>query len=67
MTRPSLVCVENTHNGAGGKIVPLGEMRAIRAFAAELELPVHLDGARLWNASVASGVPLAISPPPPIR
>lgn len=58
MTRPSLVCVENTHNGAGGKIVPLGDMRAIRAFATELGLPVHLDGARLWNASVASGVPL---------
>jgi threonine aldolase len=58
MTAPSLVCVENTHNGAGGKIVPLSEMRAIRAFATELGLPVHLDGARLWNASVASGVSL---------
>ncbi len=58
MTSPSLVCVENTHNGAGGKIVPLSEMRAIRAFATELGLPVHMDGARLWNASVASGVPL---------
>jgi threonine aldolase len=55
---PSLVCVENTHNGAGGKVIPLREMRAIRAFATELGLPVHLDGARLWNASVASGVPL---------
>jgi len=58
MTSPSLVCVENTHNGAGGTIVPLSEMRAIRAFATELGVPVHLDGARLWNASVASGVPL---------
>ncbi|MHB1862643.1 MAG: threonine aldolase family protein [Gemmatimonadaceae bacterium] len=58
MTSPSLVCVENTHNGAGGKIVPLSEMRAIRAFATELGLPMHMDGARLWNASVASGVPL---------
>lgn len=58
MTKPSLVCVENTHNGAGGKIVPLSEMRAIREFATELGLPVHLDGARLWNAAVASGVPL---------
>ncbi|MDE3129374.1 MAG: low specificity L-threonine aldolase, partial [Gemmatimonadota bacterium] len=56
--RASLVCVENTHNGAGGKIIPLHEMRAIRAFAAELGVPVHLDGARLWNASAASGVPL---------
>jgi len=58
-TRASLVCVENTHNGAGGRIVSLDEMRAIRAFATEELLPVHLDGARLWNASIASGVPLA--------
>lgn len=57
---PSLVCVENTHNGAGGVISALDEMRAIRAVAAERGLPVHLDGARLWNASVASGVPLDV-------
>lgn len=56
---PSLVCVENTHNGAGGVITPLDELKAIRAAAAEQGLPVHMDGARLWNASVASGVPLA--------
>ena len=56
VTRASLVCVENTHNGAGGKVIPLREMQAIRAFAAEQGVPVHLDGARLWNASVASGV-----------
>jgi threonine aldolase len=56
---PSLVCVENTHNGAGGKIIEPAEMRAIRHVAAERGLPVHLDGARLWNASVASGLSLA--------
>lgn len=56
---PSLVCVENTHNTAGGRIAPLAELRAIRAVAAERGLPVHMDGARLWNASVASGVSLA--------
>jgi threonine aldolase len=56
---PSLVCVENTHNGAGGRIIPVSELRAIRAVAAERSLPVHMDGARLWNASVASGVPLS--------
>jgi threonine aldolase len=55
---PSLVCVENTHNGAGGVITPLRELRAIRVVASERGLPVHLDGARLWNASVASGVAL---------
>jgi threonine aldolase len=56
---PSLVCVENTHNGAGGVVTPLHELEAIRAAAAEQGLPVHMDGARLWNASVATGVPLA--------
>lgn len=54
----SLVCLENTHNGAGGKITPLAELRALQEVAREFGLPVHLDGARLWNASVASGTPL---------
>ncbi|HEX6588383.1 MAG TPA: GntG family PLP-dependent aldolase [Longimicrobiales bacterium] len=52
----SLICLENTHNAGGGRILPLETMRAIRATADELGLPIHLDGARLWNASVASGV-----------
>lgn len=56
---PSLVCVENTHNGAGGRISPLAELREIQAVARERRLPVHMDGARLWNASVASGTSLA--------
>jgi threonine aldolase len=56
---PSLVCLENTHNGAGGKITPIDEMRGLTAVARERRLPVHLDGARLWNASVASGTSLA--------
>jgi threonine aldolase len=55
----SLICVENTHNGAGGMIVPMDEMRAIRAIADERGLPLHLDGTRLWNASIATGTPLA--------
>jgi len=54
----SLVCIENTHNGAGGKVTPLNELRALHDVAREFELPVHLDGARLWNASVATGTPL---------
>ena len=56
--RTSLVCVENTHNAAGGRIVPLDTLREVREVAAEHGLPVHMDGARLWNASVAAGVPL---------
>jgi len=56
----SVVCVENTHNGAGGMVTPLAELRAITEFArGTLQLPVHLDGARLWNAHVATGTPLA--------
>jgi threonine aldolase len=52
----SLVCVENTHNTAGGKVTPLETLREIRALADEHELPVHMDGARLWNASIAADV-----------
>jgi threonine aldolase len=55
----SLVCVENTHNGAGGKITPLQELRALHDVAQAHRLPVHMDGARLWNASIASGTSLA--------
>ena len=49
----SLVCLENTHNGAGGKVTSLEGMQQLRAVAGDLGLPVHLDGARLWNASAA--------------
>lgn len=55
----SLVCVENTHNGAGGVITPIPELLAIRAVAADRGLPVHMDGARIWNASIATGNSLA--------
>jgi threonine aldolase len=51
----SLVCVENTHNGAGGRITSRAELKRIRAVARKHKLPVHMDGARIWNASVASG------------
>ena len=56
---PGIVCLENTHNGAGGKVTALPELRALRAVADEHGLPVHLDGARLWNASAATRTPLA--------
>jgi threonine aldolase len=55
----SLVCLENTHNGAGGKVTPLAGMRALREVARRHRLPVHLDGARLWNAAAATGTPIA--------
>lgn len=50
--------MENTHNRCGGAIWPLGAMRAVSAVAWERGLKVHLDGARLWNAHVATGVSL---------
>src|SRR5512140_410250 len=53
----SAIELENTHNGAGGKVLPLARMQAIRALADEHGLRVHLDGARLWHASEAAGVP----------
>lgn len=55
---PSLVCMENTHNGAGGAVTSVEEMRAIHEVAREHGLPIHLDGARLWNAATALQRPL---------
>ncbi len=55
----SVLALENTHNTAGGAVWPLDELRAVVATARELGLAVHLDGARLANAAVASGVPAA--------
>jgi threonine aldolase len=52
-----LVCVENTHNRGGGKVWPLDRLREIAACARRHGLALHLDGARLWNASVVAGVP----------
>jgi threonine aldolase len=57
---PALVAVENTHNRAGGRIVPQPLVEEIGARARERGLKVHLDGARLWNAHVAGGLPLAV-------
>jgi len=54
----TLVEVENTHNRAGGVVVPQHEVRRICQTARELGLATFLDGARLWNASAASGMPL---------
>jgi len=54
----SLVCLENTHNNWGGAVIPLDNMKAIRAVADRHGLKVHLDGARIFNASASSGVPV---------
>lgn len=52
-----LVCLENTSNRGGGSIYPLSNVEAISRAARVKGLAVHLDGARLWNASAASGIP----------
>lgn len=57
--RLSLVCVENTHNRAGGAIVPLEALQSLSRAARDHGVRVHLDGARLWNAQVATGIPIA--------
>jgi threonine aldolase len=59
VARVTLVCAENTHNRAGGAVVPLARLRELAALARERGLKLHLDGARLWNASVATGIPIA--------
>lgn len=53
---PTLLCLENTHNAAGGRVYPLEAFAEVAAGARELGLGVHLDGARLFNAAVAAGV-----------
>jgi threonine aldolase len=53
-----LVLLENTHNRAGGAIFPIEEMTNIFAFTQSNGLRLHLDGARLWNAHVATEIPL---------
>jgi threonine aldolase len=58
LPRTSLVVLENTHNRAGGTIYPQEEIRRIREATRPLGIAMHLDGARLWNASVASGIGL---------
>jgi threonine aldolase len=56
--RTTAISVENTHNFAGGTVLPLADLRALRALADELGCGVHMDGARIWNAHVATGTPL---------
>ncbi len=59
LPRQSVVCLENSHNHAGGRVLRLQELRRVSELARENGLGVHLDGARLPNCSAATGVPLA--------
>jgi threonine aldolase len=52
-----LLAVENTHNRGGGAIWPIEQIQEVCSVAREVGIRTHLDGARLWNASVATGIP----------
>ncbi len=52
-----LICMENTHGRAGGTILPLDEIARVRDLSLREKIPMHLDGARLWNACAATGLP----------
>ncbi len=53
--RPKLVCIENTHNRGGGTVWPIAKITQVAEVAKSNGLKMHMDGARLWNAAVASG------------
>lgn len=58
--RTRLLCIENTHNRAGGTVTPLQTMQELRDLARANNLAVHLDGARVFNAALALGVEAAL-------
>jgi threonine aldolase len=57
--RPRLLCLENTHNRSGGRVIPLALHERLCEVAHERGLAVHLDGARIFNAAIAAGVSVA--------
>jgi threonine aldolase len=57
--RTRLICAEQTHGASGGSVVPIQVLTGLRRVADEMELPIHLDGARLWHAGVALDRPLS--------
>lgn len=56
--KSALICLEDTHNRAGGTCYPLDTLAAIRKVADRHKVPIHIDGARLFNAAVAQGAPV---------
>lgn len=54
--KTALICLENTHNRAGGAVLPLAYMEQVAKLGQEQHIPIHLDGARVWNAAIALGV-----------
>src|SRR3954470_22176595 len=58
MVSTAAIAVENTHNFGGGTVQPLEQLQRLKQGADEIGVKIHLDGARLWNAHVSTGVPL---------
>ncbi len=56
LPKTSLICLENTHNNSGGVIIPIDYIRSVSELAKEKKIKTHLDGARIFNASIASGI-----------
>jgi threonine aldolase len=56
--KTSLICVENSHNNWSGAVIPMENLQAIREIADRNDLKIHFDGARIFNASHASGIPV---------
>ncbi|HEU5375934.1 MAG TPA: low-specificity L-threonine aldolase [Ktedonobacteraceae bacterium] len=56
---PALICLENTHNRMGGRVLPLSYLQEVQVFAHEHRVPVHIDGARVFNAATALGIPVS--------
>ena len=65
--RTTAISVENTHNFAGGTIIPIEDLQRLREYADEVGCSVHIDGARIWNAHVATGTPLSRTARSPTR
>lgn len=59
LTATAAVAVENSHNRGGGLVQPLDQLQALWDWSRQADVAVHLDGARIWNAHAASGVPLS--------
>ncbi|MCK4666644.1 low-specificity L-threonine aldolase [Candidatus Dependentiae bacterium] len=56
LPRTSLICLENTHNNSGGVIIPIDYIKSVSELAKSKKIKTHLDGARIFNASIASGI-----------
>lgn len=55
---PSLICLENPHNRMGGRVLPLSYLEEVQTFSRQKGIPIHMDGARIFNAAIAMSIPV---------